>query len=138
MAVEASMALPAMLTRGKPKGKCFDLQKRRVGESSTRAKKRERRKENKLLENGYTFFTGRTVQIMKKCYFKVFNDLSCVSKKSTRKIYRTYSTVYMYSMLGLVHTGEVFHWVSIQLHPSKAKISMEFLESVHTFQGYPS
>ncbi len=40
--------------------------------------------------------------------------------------------------LGLVHTGEVFHWICIYLHPPKAKISMEFLESVHTYGEYPS
>ncbi len=35
-------------------------------------------------------------------------------------------------VLGLVHTGEVFHWISIQLHPSNSKISIEFFKSVHT------
>ncbi len=43
----------------------------------------------------------------------------------------TYSTVH-FKFRCLVHTGEVFHLISIQLHLSKAKHSMEFFKSVHT------
>ncbi len=35
----------------------------------------------------------------------------------------------MFIHLGLVHTSEVFHWISIQLHPPNSKISMEFFKS---------
>ncbi len=34
---------------------------------------------------------------------------------------------HLWAQIGLVHTGEVFHRIFIHLHPSNAKISMEFL-----------